>query len=245
MPLPKPLLDGQRREFSISTLWESPLIDPTLPNERHLMNLVLPPWQRPEVWTLEQKQRFVEGVFLGFGTGYYVVNGADWEETWQGGFQKTVPRPMSGWLLDGQQRISAIRDFVAGEFAVFGDVRYPEMCIADRRKRFDNLVFPCITLEYTDDEQKLLEMYRRLNFGGTAHNAQDREVIEARKAELNATLANLVARAASVLDEVRGNINTERGFADELEADVESVLVDLRTIAPVDVAAERANAPRD
>jgi hypothetical protein len=241
MPLPKPLLDGMRRDFSISNLWETSPIEPTMPEERLLLNLVLPPWQRPEVWSLEQKVRFVEGIFLGFGTGYYVVNGADWETV----AGVTTSMPMSGWLLDGQQRISAIRDFIAGEFVVFGDVRYPDMPIADRRKRFDNQAFPCIMLEYTADETKLLEMYRRLNFGGTAHSAKDRELIDSRQADLNTKLTELIARAASLLDDVRGNINPERGYANEMESDVATLLEDLKAVAPpADLARDREHAPR-
>jgi hypothetical protein len=242
---PKPLLDGQRRDFPISNLWETALIDATMPDERRLMNLVLPPWQRPEVWSLAQKQKFIEGIFLGFGTGYYVVNGANWDDVWQEGVQKTVALPMSGWLLDGQQRITAIRDFVAGEFAIFDGIRYPDMSLGDRRKRFDNVVFPCVVIEYTGDEQKLLELYRRLNYGGTAHSAQDREQVELRQAELNVRLTELLARAATLLDEVRGTINLERGFANEMESNVATLLEDLQAIAPPTYfSAERPQAPR-
>jgi hypothetical protein len=169
MPIPQPLLQGARRDLMISSLWEGSSIDPTTPTERQLLGVVLPPWQRPEVWTQEMKVRFIEGIFLGFGTGYYVVNGADWTD----GPAGAVSMPMSGWLLDGQQRITAIRDFRAGAFAVFGDVRYPQMSEADQRKRFDRVAFPCIELAYTSDEECLKELYRRLNFGGLAHTEAD------------------------------------------------------------------------
>ncbi|MEG1680878.1 MAG: DUF262 domain-containing protein, partial [Stenotrophomonas sp.] len=65
--------------------------------ERNLLAYVLPPWQRDEVWSDHQKRRFIEGIFLGLGTGYYVVHAPDWDECGQ--------RPMSGWLIDGQQRL--------------------------------------------------------------------------------------------------------------------------------------------
>ena len=113
MPIPKPLLSGTLHDYGIGHLVDMPTPAEAVPTERQLMNLTLPPWQRPEVWSEAQKRRFVEGVFLGLGTGSYVVHASDWDDAGR-------PKPMSGWLLDGQQRISALRDFIAGDLVVFG-----------------------------------------------------------------------------------------------------------------------------
>lgn len=168
MPIPPPLLRGARREYMIDRLIEMTPIDPTMPEERRLLGLVLPPWQRPEVWSLEQKRRFVEGIFLGLGCGYYVTNGLEWDKNGDSA-------PMSGWLIDGQQRMTALRDFIAGELVVFGDVRFSEMSKPEQM-RFCRTPFPCFELEYTDDEEALMELYDRLNFGGTPHTPAQRAV---------------------------------------------------------------------
>ncbi|HBO5514604.1 TPA: DUF262 domain-containing protein [Pseudomonas aeruginosa] len=167
--LPKPILDGIQRAYSISMLWEGTPANTNVPEERQLLNLVLPTWQREFVWTEEQQRAFVEGIFLGFGTGYYVINGRDYE----GGND----RYMSGWLLDGQQRISSIARFVKGEITVFDGIRYSDLSIGEKRRRFDNVVFPCIELEYQADEELLKALYRRLNFGGTAHTDADLQLL--------------------------------------------------------------------
>ena len=78
MPLPKPLLTGTLHDYGIGALVEMSAPEPAVTSERRLMNLTLPPWQRPEVWSEDQKRRFVEGIFLGLGTGYYVVHASDW-----------------------------------------------------------------------------------------------------------------------------------------------------------------------
>lgn len=80
---------------------------------------------------------------------------------------------MSGWLLDGQQRISALRDFLSGEMVIFGDVRFTEMSVPDQL-RFKRRPFPCHELDYTDNEDTLKELYDRLNFGGTPHTEAQR-----------------------------------------------------------------------
>lgn len=167
MLLPAPLLNGVRREYQISHLFDVSPIDPTIPGERRLLGLVLPPWQRPEVWTVEQKVRFIEGVFLGLGTGYYVVHAPDWEDSGK-------PKRMAGWLLDGQQRITAIRDFMADRFSIFDGVLFSSLDHGTARRRFLFQSFPCFEVTYTWDESLLRDLYDRLIFGGTPHTPDQR-----------------------------------------------------------------------
>lgn len=166
MPLPKPLLVGRVRELPIGVLFEA---DRTgcAGEQRSILGLPLPPWQRPEVWTARQKQRFIEGLFLGFAAGQYVVNGQDWDG------RAATPLPCSGWLLDGQQRISALRDFVQGGLVVFGDVTYASLTRPEQL-RFMRKPFPSFELDYTADEGTLRGLYDRLNFGGTPHTENQR-----------------------------------------------------------------------
>jgi len=161
MPIPDPLLKGTTRAYAIGRLFEMTAMEPTTDGERRMLGLVLPPWQRPGVWTTHQKIRFIEGIFHGFGTGYYVTNGLDWQKD---GSRK----PMSGWLLDGQQRISAIRDFVHGKLTIFDDVTYGSLSEPECR-RFFRKNFDCFELEYSADEDRLKDLYDRMNFGGTPH----------------------------------------------------------------------------
>lgn len=61
--LPKPILDGIQRSYSISMLWEGTAASTSVSEERQLLNLVLPPWQRDVVWTETQQRSFIEGIF--------------------------------------------------------------------------------------------------------------------------------------------------------------------------------------
>lgn len=165
--LPHPLLSGVQRDYSIEKLFAVTKEDLNLPGERQLLSLVLPPWQRKEVWTEDQKRRFIEGIFLGLGTGYYVINGMDYDDDGKS-------RPMSGWLLDGQQRITAIRDFTMDLLPIFDGIRFSDLDEITRRRRFNRVTFPCFELEYCNDETTLQELYDRLNFGGTPHLESER-----------------------------------------------------------------------
>ncbi len=129
---------------------------------------VLPPFQRPPVWTVEQNIRFIESMWLGYDIGRYCV--VSWE-------------PSTIWgdcLIDGQQRIRAILDYVNSRFPVMGHY-YKDVTRVDRRV-FEMIVFPRSVIrvddirgdEIKDVETRLREIYNRLNYGGTAHTEEQR-----------------------------------------------------------------------
>jgi len=127
--------------------------------ERRLGWFVLPPFQRPPVWTLEQQTKLIESLWLNLPIGYYVLNTPE-----------TYQHPTDLWLIDGQQRISAILDYVAGYFPVFGH-RYTDLTIVEQRT-FENIVFPCISLRL-ENEAELEDLYNRLAYGGTHHELKE------------------------------------------------------------------------
>lgn len=165
MPIPAPLLDGRVHLYTLGHLLEGSEVPVPRAGERILLRQILPPWQRPEVWSTDQKRNFVESLFLGMNCGVYIVNGLDWDDNGR--------KPMAGWLLDGQQRLSALRDFFHEGMVVFGDVTFEGLTKAERL-RFLRKSLSCHQLNYIADEKLLKELYNRLNFSGTPHEAHQR-----------------------------------------------------------------------
>lgn len=123
--------------------------------ERILGRFVLPNFQRPSVWTMDQRVRLIESLWLGLPIASFVYNRSD---QWDG---KT-----DQWLIDGQQRITTILSYMNDEFEVFGS-KWSDVDAVDRRG-FKMKPFPCYELKL-DDEEKLEDIYNRLAYGGTAH----------------------------------------------------------------------------
>jgi hypothetical protein len=130
-------------------------VAPLTEGERKISWLVIPPFQRPEVWTEEQKVRFIESIWQGLPIGNWCYNRTS-----------VMNSVHDAWLLDGQQRLTAIRDYIAGEFKVLGYL-WSELTVIDQRL-FSMTPFPCLETNI-DDEDKLREVYDRLAYGGTAH----------------------------------------------------------------------------
>lgn len=124
------------------------------PGERRLGWFVLPAFQRPPVWTLEQRVRFIESCWLGLPIGVFIWNDA-------------MGTRFDQWLLDGQQRVGTVLGYMADEFPVMG-YRFSELTEADHRRWDMSVSFPCRITNLTD-EAALRDVYDRLAYGGTPH----------------------------------------------------------------------------
>lgn len=127
---------------------------PLAKGERQLGPFILPPFQRPSVWTINQKQLLIESIYAGLPIGSIVVN-----STRNG-------QECDGWLLDGQQRVTALLEYTRGAFNTCG-WHYPNLPDAERR-HFKRISIGVIETAETDPE-RCREIYRRLAYGGTAH----------------------------------------------------------------------------
>lgn len=156
--IPPPFLDAGTRNYCIEHgLAHRSSLRSLRDGERSLGSFTLPPFQRPPVWTLAQKVRFIESIWLRLPIASYVVN----ED-----FRDRLGYPCSDWLLDGQQRWTAIIGYVNDEFPVFGGT-HGQLTIVQQRK-FRNHPFPAIVTRDLTKAQ-CLEVYNRLAYGGTNH----------------------------------------------------------------------------
>lgn len=131
--------------------------------KRVLGGFILPEFQRQRVWTQEQNVSLIEAIYEGFNFGSYAIilkDGAGCDNS-----------EYDGLLLDGQQRISAILDYVNNKFPVFGFL-YKDLTPADRL-RFKMTIFPRIILA-TEDEAVMRDYYNRMNFSGVRHTEEER-----------------------------------------------------------------------
>lgn len=127
---------------------------------RYLLGYVIPPFQRPLVWTVEQQVKFIESAWLGFHLGTYVVNRLDAEG-----------HPMSHVLIDGLQRLTTIKAYIEDKFPVFN--HYFSELPPNDQGLFRRIPFTCQAVNLRD-ETVIRDVYNRLNFGGTPHTEDQR-----------------------------------------------------------------------
>lgn len=155
-----------RRDFTLDTLhfhWERNLSAEAA--DELLLGYVIPPFQRPSVWTLDQQTRFIESLVLGLPVGVFIYNRAS-----------EADHEADLWLIDGQQRLRSVRRFLENEITIF-DRRFCDLSVVEQR-RFLGTPFPALEMA-EDDVRYLMEVYDRLNFGGTPHLDDERALADA------------------------------------------------------------------
>ena len=121
--------------------------------------IIEPDFQRGHVWTNEQRSAFVEyGLMGGESSMVITANHPNWMGSWEGPYE----------LIDGLQRITAVRMFLRNEIHAFGALfseytdGMPMMNV-----RFQ---FRILTLKTRAD---VLKQYLLMNSGGVVHSPKE------------------------------------------------------------------------
>ncbi|MGY3582432.1 hypothetical protein ACVIGB_000644 [Bradyrhizobium sp. USDA 4341] len=178
---PIQMLRGTVRQWSVEHLhhnFEVEREDPgkaaefDYPGQPRLLGFSLPPFQRSLAWDRDRMVRFVESAILGLHIGTYVYNNAELFPMVQVDGRQVMD-VTHNWLIDGQQRLTALEWFFSDKFPVFGKL-WSEV---PRRERHQLLRMPFSAFETSiQDQAELRELYDRLNFGGVAHTQDQRAV---------------------------------------------------------------------
>ena len=143
--------------------------------QRFAMGYPLPSWQRGLEWDAEQKTRFIESIWSGVDIGSYLVNDL-WEMEGEGEGRVSTFRENSDVLLDGQQRLTTLEEYVRSQFPVAdasGALRYWRELPRLERIRFGQFHFTKATVK-SWDEAKLRKAYNMRAYGGTPHKEHQR-----------------------------------------------------------------------
>lgn len=131
-----------------------------------------PDFQRGHVWNAGQRSRFVEALLRSTANCGILFNCPGWERS--GVPSGDIP-DHTFQCIDGLQRLTAVRKFIAGEFAVFDGLTASNLHgtpFDPRRYRVSASVF-----EF-NNRADLLDFYIRLNRGGTVHSDEEMERVQ-------------------------------------------------------------------
>jgi len=120
-----------------------------------------PPYQRAHVWTSEQQVAYVEFCLRGGESARNIYFNCS---SWMGAFNTPIE------IVDGKQRVMAVRLFMADELPAFGHTidEYedpPPMLSASLR----------IHVHKLQTRAEVIRWYLDLNYAGTPHTEEERE----------------------------------------------------------------------
>jgi len=122
-----------------------------------------------KIWSLEQKQNFIDSLYNDFDIPKIYLRKGDGGVIW--------------WLIDGQQRLTSIQEFINDEYTL-GEVStlpsnlWDKKCSQLKPEDKEKIVgrkLDCILVECDDDEEE--DMFLRLNNGTPLSAAEKRNAI--------------------------------------------------------------------
>lgn len=121
-----------------------------------------PDFQRGHVWTDSQRSLFIESLLRGCAPKSILFNCPGWSMRCDRG---DIPEH-TFQCVDGLQRLTAVRMFLANEICVFGELRATDLCGSP----FDPRRYTLSAAIYEfSSRADLLNFYLDLNSGGTVH----------------------------------------------------------------------------
>ena len=120
-----------------------------------------PDFQRAHVWTEEKQIQYVEHRLRG---GHGAI------DLWFNCPAYAYGRLDDYVLVDGKQRLEAVRKFMRSELTVFGKHRFQDFVDRPDRLHMHNFVWHVNTLA---TRAEVLQWYLDLNTGGVVHTAQE------------------------------------------------------------------------
>lgn len=129
-----------------------------------------PDFQRGHVWTEAQQVAYVEYFLRGGRTGMVIYfNKPDWRTSPETDYNDFV-------CVDGLQRLTALRRFLAGEITAFGQYRADFGQAIQMARHSDSLRLNINSLQ---TREQVLTWYLQMNAGGTPHTAEEIERVRA------------------------------------------------------------------
>ena len=152
----------QRGQQPIGMLVDSRILRPESDgSDVGLPPLVLnPAFQRSAVWSLAQKQAWIESIMRGLGLPSIILNRFPSGE-----------HPKYGWseiVIDGQQRLRATAEFMQDKFKVCGET-YGEQSLPFKRNWIMSAGIVEVIYCGYETERECAELYLKLLTAGTAH----------------------------------------------------------------------------
>lgn len=118
-----------------------------------------PVFQRAHVWTPVQQSRYVEYILKGGKSSRLIYfNHPGWMKSFKGNFD----------LVDGKQRLQAVRKFLNNELAIF-DGHF----LNDFEDRFHSDASFRFAINDLEKPNDILQWYIDLNYGGTPHTDEE------------------------------------------------------------------------
>lgn len=122
----------------------------------------IPEYQRELKWTEFQKQSLIQSILLGNPIGDFLIKEVEYNDG----------STFHYYVIDGQQRINALREFAVGSLRLFDGRTIKELNYRDGRAFFEYRTFNGWKVKNISIEDEI-QLYLDRNVGGTNHTKEE------------------------------------------------------------------------
>ncbi len=132
-------------------------------------------YQRPLVWSLEDKQNLIHSIYNRLSCGKIVIRNRGWN--W---LESRDNEDECYWtdVVDGKQRLNTIVEFMNNEFPDKNGVYYNDFSSVSKRKFTDHQLFTYQEMNDTCTDEEVLEQFLLVNFAGVVQSEDHLQFVE-------------------------------------------------------------------
>lgn len=128
-------------------------------------------YQRPFVWTLKDKQTLIESVYQGIDCGKILVRKRSWEEI-EAMRAKGETDLAFNDIVDGKQRLDAMRGFIQLEYADANGNYYSDLSFYSQMLFVEHQLFSYAEMPENTKDKDVIYQFLRMNFTGVPQSTE-------------------------------------------------------------------------
>ena len=134
-------------------------------------------YQRPFVWTLTEKQTLLDSIYQGIDCGKILVRKRGWKEL-EGMQAKGETELAFNDIVDGKQRLEAMRGFLMGEYADSNGNYYGDLSAHSQNKLTNNQLMSYAEMPEETKDEDVIHQFLKLNFSGIPQSKEHIEFVK-------------------------------------------------------------------
>ncbi len=128
-------------------------------------------YQRPLVWTLEDKQNLIESIYYGIGCGSIIIKVNDWDVLQKRADSGETELYFSD-VVDGKQRLNTIYEFVNNEFCDRDGNYFEQFSKKAQHLFLDHQLFSYGEINSQVNDEDVLKQFLKVNFAGVPQSSE-------------------------------------------------------------------------
>lgn len=133
-------------------------------------------FQRPYVWTTEDKQRLIESIYLGISCGQILVREHGWKEV-EKAFNDGDYEMCFFDVVDGKQRLNAVYEFIRGDFPDMHGNYYNDLSDYAQMEFGESKCFTYAVMGVGTTDEDVINAFLGVNFTGVPQSAEHIEYV--------------------------------------------------------------------